>query len=194
MKTYSKPLATVALALALSSAPALATAAGASPDDGPVRHRSADTLVATGADDRHGRVLAELSPDGRRLDGHGLGLGALPGGLAGGGGTAGHGASGSLSAGPWCIYQCITSGVAYEHGDGVELVVETSVPADIVLLICRDDDGDSYCDYHAWNSSGAGATEFNWVIDPLPAGTYWVTATATDTTGTSHAFGTFTLA
>jgi hypothetical protein len=197
--TYSTPLTTLAMALALpaaalASVPGLATAAGASPDGGPGHHQAADgritTTTTTGADHRSGRALGELTPEGPRPEG--LGLTARPGGAAGGD-ARWPSASDSISAGPWCVYQCITEGVAYEHGDGARLVVETSVPAEIVLIVCRDDDADYDCEYLEYSSSWPDVTEHELVLDPLEPGTYWVTATATDSTGTSHAFGEFTL-
>jgi len=185
---YSKPLTTLALALALPAA-ALANPAGASAGEVPARHQASDTLAAPGGD-RAGTTIGTLSP---------LRPGSPAPDLAGrprvtpGGGPRWPSASDSISPGPWCVYQCITSGVAYRHGDGVRLVLETSSPADMVLIVCRDDNDDYDCDYHAAKWSDPGQTEFEWVIEPLDPGTYWVTAAATDATGTSHAFGQFTL-
>lgn len=103
----------------------------------------------------------------------------------------------SLSAGPWCNAQCITKGVAYQHGSGVELVVETSVPAEILVAIWLDEDGDYQADpgtTQGETSSGL-VTEFSWAPEDLDLGaTYYGTVWATDMYGnTSYAWGTFTV-
>jgi hypothetical protein len=199
--TYTKPLTAIAIALALPVTAASAVLAG-TPSDVPTATTTTvagrPTLAPASADvadpgtAEPGRILGELDADGRPP--RWFDPGALP--LRSGGGTpAGPQSVDAYSAGPWCIYQCITKGVAYAHGDGVELVVETSVPADIQLIVCRDDDGDFDCDYLATEWTGSLETEFHWVIDPLDPGTYWVTAGATDANGDSSlAFGEFTLA
>lgn len=203
--TYTKHLA--ALALALTGPAAMATAAGAGtlPEASTVATTtttvgrtalpSGSTELAAPGTDRTGRVLAELTSEGRPpawYDPQAEGLALRSGGRS----TAGpHQSVDSLSPGPWCVYDCIATGVAYEHGDGVKLVVETTVDATVTLLVCRDDDGDfAQCEYFAYESSVGPVTEFEWVIDPLDPGTYWVTAVATDSTGSTHAFGEFTLA
>ncbi len=179
------------LAIAAGVPLAAASAAGAAPPPSAAAATTTTTVGHAGslawAD---ARVVGELSTEGRaprwydpqRFPVRSAGIASGP-----------HQSVDSLSPGPWCVYQCIASGVAYAHGDGVELVLETKVPADMQLIVCRDDDGDFDCEYLATEWTGSPETEFHWVIDPLPAGTYWVTAAATDNTGTSHAFGEFTL-
>jgi hypothetical protein len=193
---YPTTLAAAALtAAAVSSLAGLPPSAGALGGAGPSGPGAATSLAAT-PDERPGRVLGRLSTDGGPPVWADLTSGPRRTGGGGGGGGEPHwpSASDSVSAGPECIYQCIVSGIAYEHGNGVKLVVKTSVPADITLIVCRDDDGDAFsCEYHAIEWSDPDVTEFEWVIDPLPAGTYWVTAVATDSTGSSHGFGEFTL-
>ncbi len=190
---HTKHLCALAIALAVPITTAASASAGTPPEAATATTttttgRTTTVALADPGDDRT-RVLGELSTEGRTptwYDPQRLRL------ASGGAATGPHQSVDSLSPGPWCVYQCIASGVAYAHGDGVELVLKTKVPADIQLIVCRDDDGDFDCDYLAtdWTLS---ETEFHWVIDPLPAGTYWVTAGATDATGTSHAFGEFTL-
>lgn len=198
---YTKHLG--ALALALTGPAALATAAGAGtlPEAtattttvGVSPLPSGSTEAAAPGTDRTGRVLAELTSEGRPPAWYDPQAEGLP--LRSGGGSAAGPTEGidSLSPGPWCVHDCIATGVAYEHGDGVRLVVETTVDATVTLLVCRDDTGDYDCEYLEIESSVGPVTEFEWVIDPLDPGTYWVTAVATDSTGSTHAFGEFTLA
>lgn len=201
--TYTKHLGALALALALTAPAAMATAAGAgtlpvaratTTTVGVSPRPSGSTELAAPDRDRTGSVLAEFTSEGRPpawFEAHAKGL---PG-LAGGGSPAGpHQSVDSYSPGPWCVYDCIATGVAYKHGDGVKLVVETTVDATVTLLVCRDDDDDAaYCEYFDYASSVGAVTEFEWIIDPLDPGTYWVTAVATDTTGPTHAYGEFTL-
>lgn len=196
---YTKHLGALALALVGPAAVATAAGAGTLPVATPTTTTvgvspSGSTELAAPTKDRTGRVLAEFTSEGRPpawFEAHAKGV---PG-LAGGGTSAGpHQSADSYSPGPWCVYDCIATGVAYEHGNGVKLVVETTVDATITLLVCRDDDDDAaYCEYFNYESSGGPVTEFEWVIDPLDPGTYWVTAVATDNTGSTHAFGEFTL-
>lgn len=103
----------------------------------------------------------------------------------------------SISAGPWCNAQCITKGVAYKHGSGVELVVETSVHADILVSIWLDEDGDYQADPGTpqGETSPGMVTELSWVPEDLkPGATYYGTVWATDMYGnTSYGWGTFTV-
>jgi hypothetical protein len=198
---YTKHLGALALALVGPAAMATAAGAGTLPVAAPTTTTttvgvspSGSSELAAPSNDRTGRVLAELTSEGRTpawFEAHAKGV---PG-LAGGSSSAGpHQSADSYSPGPWCVYDCIATGVAYEHGDGVKLVVETTVDATITLLVCRDDDGNvADCEYFDYTSSEGPVTEFEWVIDPLDPGTYWVTAVAADNTGSTHAFGEFTL-
>ncbi len=108
--------------------------------------------------------------------------------------TVGHGGPGGLAAAPSCSHQCISKGVAYPRGFGVELLVETTVPARLFITAIADVDGDGdYEDSHAeWTLPGV--REHSWPIDHLaPGQTYHVMATATDEHGhTSYVWGTFT--
>ncbi|WP_193615387.1 hypothetical protein [Desertimonas flava] len=99
-----------------------------------------------------------------------------------------------FSAGPGCAYQCISSGVAYPRGFGVELVVETRVPADLVLIVARDGDGDGSYEFTEHLDSSGRVTRFSAALDHLARGaTYYVTVAATDELGDiSYAFGQFT--
>ncbi len=101
---------------------------------------------------------------------------------------------GSLSAGPWCLYQCIESGIAYPRGFGVELVVETRVPADIFMTVITDDDGDGTTELVDVDYSPDGVTHHAWALDHLdPGQTYYVMVTATDEhDDISYAWGQFT--
>jgi len=99
-----------------------------------------------------------------------------------------------LAVEPSCSHQCITKGVAYPRGFGVELIVETSVPAQLFITAIADLDGDGeYEDLHA-DSTGFLVTTRTWVIDHLePGQTYYVMAAATDEhQHTAHVWGEFT--
>lgn len=155
------------------------------------RHPASDTLVARGT------VVGHLDSTGEPP--------ALFGDLrdAGGGergGTSGGPASGpgSISAGPWCNAQCITEGVAYAHGDDVEIVVKTSVPAQIYVSVLLDEDGDGAHEpgeFHDAETSAGLTTELTWELEDLvPGATYYGMAAATDIYGnTSYGWGTFTM-
>lgn len=99
-----------------------------------------------------------------------------------------------LSAGPGCAYQCIVSGVAYPRGFGVELVVETRVPADLMLIVTRDGDADGDYEFTEYLESDGRVTHYSGAVDHLdPGTTYYVTLTATDEyADVSYAFGQFT--
>ena len=197
--------AAVALALAVPAAAVLATAGPAAagtptelvspatttvPERGGVEaaHPTGPAVVVAPAR----RVLGELDPSGDVPLRHGdlrISGPALGGGPAGG--------PDSLSAGPWCNVQCITSGVAYQHGDGVELVVHTSVPAQVMIAAWIDEDGDFVPEPGTYQSANSGAlvTEFSWVpVGLAPGETYYGAVAATDAYGnTSTAWGTFTV-
>lgn len=110
-------------------------------------------------------------------------------------GSNGISASDSLAPAPSCAHQCITKGIAYAHGSGVEIVVETSVPVQLFLSIVADLDHDGNYDDYWVESTVFGYTSYSWVIDNLVAGeTYHVMAAATDGDQyTSYAWGQFTL-
>lgn len=169
---YLKPLTTGAAALVLLAG--TATSAGAE-DVSSVRlspkadvASTTDSVIAADTGTRAGRVVGGL-----RLEGQ-------------------HGAPGDIQGGPWCNFQCITSGVAYLHGSGVRLVVETSVPAEIYMYGWRvDDAGDSL----GTAGSPGLVTSFEWEVSDLePGGTYYAAVWATDEFGnSSFAEGTFTM-
>lgn len=100
----------------------------------------------------------------------------------------------TISAGPDCAYQCISSGVAYPRGFGAELVVETKVPADVFMSVIADTNGDGEYDFAAAEWSPGKVTEFSWPLDHLePGQLYYAMATATDEyNDTSYAWGEFT--
>ncbi len=125
----------------------------------------------------------------------GLNLAAFPGAVAAHAshtptGTGG----GSLSAGPGCQYQCISSGVAYPRGFGAELVVDTKVPADLFMTVITDDDGDGETEFLEAEYSPGKVNHHSWGLDQLdPGQTYYVMVTATDEhDDTSYAWGEFT--
>lgn len=101
---------------------------------------------------------------------------------------------GSLSAGPWCQYQCIRSGIAYPRGFGAELVVETKVAADIFMSVVVDGDGDGDYELVGTDDSPGKVKSHSWALDHLdPGQTYYVMVTATDQyDDTSYAWGEFT--
>jgi hypothetical protein len=122
----------------------------------------------------------------------GLDLTAIPGAPASP--TPLAGGKGSLSAGPGCAYQCITSGIAHPRGFGVELVVTTKVEADLFMTVVADLDGDGEYEFHDADYSDPMVTGHSWALDHLePGQTYYAMVAATDEHGdTSHAFGEFT--
>lgn len=144
-----------------------ATGGDAGRDRGP--GATVDSLIAVDVRGEAGRVVGELEPDGTH-----------------------RGGPGDLRAGPWCDIQCITSGVAYAHGSGVRLAVETSVPAEIYMYGWRVDDlGDSL----GTSGSPGPVSSFEWEVPDLePGGTYYAAVWATDEHGnSSSAEGTFTM-
>lgn len=130
---------------------------------------TADSLMAVDVRDDAGRVVGELDLKGAHHEG-----------------------PGDFRPGPWCNFQCITSGVAYLHGSGVRLVVETSVPAEIYMYGWRVDDlGDSL---GTSGSPGLVSSFEREVPDLEPGGTYYAAVWATDEYGnSSFAEGTFTM-
>lgn len=156
---------------------------------------SGSLAVDDGRDEpeRAPRVLGTFSGRGRPPEGFevaGAPVLADPGSSAGP--VAG---ADDLSAGPWCNVQCITKGVAYEHGTGVEIVVETSVEAQILVTVVRDADGDDVPDLIGSADTPGLDTSLQFVLEDLePGATYYGMATATDMYGnTSYAWGHFTM-
>jgi hypothetical protein len=171
--------------------PNVADAPGA--PDPSVGERQGDDVIEgerpPGADPSRGGVelpLGHLDQDSPVPEG--LGFRAPPK-TSEGGTTTGHGGPSSLSAGPGCEYQCITKGVAYPRGFGAELVVATSVPAQIYLAVVTEGE-----EYFAATTSPGMTSELTWALDDLePGTTYHAMVGATDAHGhTSHAWGTFT--
>lgn len=156
---------------------------------------SGSLAVDDGRDEpeREPRVLGTFSDRGRPPEGFEVAGAPV---LADPGSTAGPvvGAD-DLSAGPWCNVQCITKGVAYEHGTGVEIVVETSVEAQILVTVVRDTDGDDVPDLIGSATTPGLDTSLQFVLEDLePGATYHGMATATDMYGnTSYAWGHFTM-
>jgi hypothetical protein len=99
-----------------------------------------------------------------------------------------------LTADPTCATQCIRSGVAYPRGFGALLVVETWVPAAIVLVVNADTDDDGSVDFAETLSSVDRVTEYRPALDHLTPGVrYVVYVSATDENlDTAHAYGEFT--
>jgi hypothetical protein len=99
-----------------------------------------------------------------------------------------------LAVEPSCSVQCIKKGVAYPRGFGAELVVETTVPAQLLITAIADlDDNGTYEDVHA-DSTGFLVTSRTWDLDHLePGQTYYVMAAATDEhQHTAYVWGEFT--
>jgi|GEM_PF-2896056 len=136
-----------------------------------------------------GGILGELDDDGPVPAG--LGLTAPPKAKPATNGLAG---PGSLAVAPSCSHQCITSGVAYPRGFGVELVVETEVPAKLFLTAVADANGDGDFEESHADFSSAGITSHSWALDHLlPGVTYHAMVAATDDDGhTAYAWGEFT--
>jgi hypothetical protein len=111
------------------------------------------------------------------------------------GGSNGNSASDSLAAAPSCSHQCITKGVAYLHGAGVELVIETSVPAQLYISVVADLDHDGNYESNWIEATAFGYSSYSWVLEGLTEGeTYYVMVAATDDNfDTSYAWGEFTL-
>jgi hypothetical protein len=107
-------------------------------------------------------------------------------------GRTNHNAADSFVANPSCSHQCITKGVAHLHGNDVEIVVETNVPAQIFISVTAVIDGEEEI-WLDWTSFGH--TSHTWLLEDLAPGvTYHVMATATDDNQyTSYAWGEFTL-
>ena len=170
------------------------TVAGPATDE-PVQVAPAPGSLAVddGRGEREPRVLGTFSDQGRAPEGFDVPDAPV---VADPGRTAGPvvGAD-DLSAGPWCNVQCITKGVAYEHGTGVEIVVETSVQAQILVTVVRDVDGDDVPDLIGSANTPGLDTQLHWVLEDLePGATYYGMATATDVYGnTSYAWGQFTM-
>ena len=94
----------------------------------------------------------------------------------------------TFAAGFSCAYQCIKSGVAYPRGFGALLVVETHVPARLLMTVIDDDD--NLVD-HVY--SDGPVTDFSWALDHLdPGQTYFAMVAATDENDdTAYAYGRF---
>jgi hypothetical protein len=107
-------------------------------------------------------------------------------------GGANHNAADSFAAAPSCSHQCITKGIAYAHGNDVEIVVETNVPAQIWISVVATIDGE---ERHWEDWTYHGETSHTWLLEDLTPGvTYYVMAAATDDDQyTSYAWGEFTL-
>ena len=135
-------------------------------------------------------TIGGIDPDGEIPDG--FDLTAFPDGLPAP--TPGVTGDLQLTAEPSCATQCIRAGVAYPRGFGALLVVETWVPAAIVLVVNADTDGDGSVDYAETLSSVDRVTEYRPALDHLTPGTrYVVYASATDEhLDTAHAYGEFT--
>jgi hypothetical protein len=134
--------------------------------------------------------IGELDDDGPVPAG--LGFTAPP--QPQGGSPAIVGGPGGLAVAPSCSHQCITRGVAYPRGFGAELVVETSVPAELFLSVVADLDDDGDYEWSEFDWSDPGVTEHTWALDHLePGTTYHAMVAATDGDGhTAHAWGQFT--
>ena len=177
-----------------SDGAAEAAAGDGSPTGAPVDDVIAGDVGAAGSRGSAG-PLGRLDLTGALPEG--LDLAAFPDAPAGPKSSV-HRDISSFSAGPECVYQCITSGVAYPRGFGAELVVETSVPANIFLSVVADTSGDGAYggsdDYHASTNSYGMTSELSWSLDHLdPGQEYVVMAAATDAHGdTSYAYGSFT--
>lgn len=201
-----KSLTAAAFALAV---PAVATAAlglptpaaadttfEASPSTPTTTAPTAPTVVAG---ERHApgdgirRPLGELTTEGELPEW--FDLRHAPRDLGGGRSGGPAGGADSYSAGPWCNVQCITKGVAYLHGSGVEIVVETSVPVQLFVSVVRDTNGDGDYDFSEFTTSQGQTTELSWVLEDLePGATYYGMAAATDIYGnTSYGWGHFTM-
>jgi hypothetical protein len=150
-----------------------------------------DHAVSAAGADQPVLPLAELDRGG--IVPEGIDLAALPGAPAAVPRPPVQGAV-SFSAGPGCRYQCITEGLAYPRGFGAELVVATSVPANVFLSIAADTTGDGNYNFADSTNSFGRVTDFSWAIDHLePAQEYIVMAVATDEyDDTSYAWGRFT--
>ncbi len=108
--------------------------------------------------------------------------------------TSGFQGADSFSAGWGCAIQCVTKGVAYPRGFGAELVVETSVDADIFVSVIGDADGDGDYEYSNFEWSNGPVDHLSWTVDDLdPGQTYYAMVSAQDSQGGhSLAFGVFT--
>ena len=103
--------------------------------------------------------------------------------------NAGATAMDDYKAGPGCMVQCITHGVAYARGVNSELRVWTDTPAQILIWVGSEDGS-----YTRFFSSEPGKKYFSALFDDLdPHTTYLAMATATDGEGyASQASGDFT--
>ncbi|WP_436794376.1 hypothetical protein [Actinospongicola halichondriae] len=162
--------------------------------DGPVAFGDVHDVVRAGDG---GAAPAGADPDapiggvGDSAAPEGIGLTSFPGNAPA---KTPHAGPGSYSVGPGCHVQCITSGVAYPRGFGAELVVKTSVDADIFVSVIADTDGDGDYDFSEFTWSDGAVDDFRWTLDHLdPGQTYYAMAAATDDNDkTAHAFGEFT--
>jgi hypothetical protein len=104
------------------------------------------------------------------------------------------GGPGGLAVAPSCSHQCITKGVAYPRGFGAEIVVETSVPAQLFISVIADlDDSGDYEDVHV-DTTDYFVRERTFDLDHLePGQTYYVMAAATaEHQHTAYVWGEFT--
>ncbi|MBI2706031.1 MAG: hypothetical protein HYX32_12190 [Actinobacteria bacterium] len=106
----------------------------------------------------------------------------------------GYGGPGGLAVAPSCSHQCITRGVAYARGFGAELIVETSMPATLLLTAVADLDGSGDYETVLADWSPGRVSTYSWALDHLqPGQTYYVMAAATDEDDrTAYAWGEFT--
>jgi len=134
------------------------------------------------------RVIGELTPQANEA---GVQFGA-PSSYLGGSTAAdgtGAGAMDDYKAGPGCMVQCITHGVAYARGVNSELRVWTDAPAQIHIWVGSEDGT-----YTKFFTSEPGKKYMSAFFDDLdPHTTYLAMATATDGEGyMSQASGDFT--
>jgi hypothetical protein len=104
-------------------------------------------------------------------------------------------AADGYAAAPSCAHRCITSGVAYAHGDDVELVVETSIPVSFYISVVADLDDDLDYEMQLVDSTAFGYTSHSWTLeDAVPGQIYYVMVSATDANfHIDNAWGEFTL-
>lgn len=106
-----------------------------------------------------------------------------------------HGAAGGYAAAPSCAHRCISSGVAYAHGDDVELVVQASLPVSFTITVVADLDHDGDYEMQLADTTYAGYTSYSWTLEDVTPGVpYYVMVTATDDNfDIDYAWGEFTL-
>lgn len=121
----------------------------------------------------------------------GIGLTSFPGNAPA---PTPHDGPSGYTTGPGCHASCIESGVAYPRGFGAELVVKTTVDADIFISVIADTDADGDWEFSEFAWSDGKVDDFRWALDHLdPDQTYYAMVAATDDNDkTDHAFGEFT--